>query len=368
MNGQIDSIDRNGNTPFGLAVLHGHEGCALQFQQKGANFIANLNTNLTQSIGASESDCHDVAEGMAWEWLVDRKRREHRTQTKMEKENYPILQEIVAKDWQGILHLILEQLKSSGIGAAFPIAAAISTNRLKLVRKLAGRAPSTELLHVNGDGETLLHVFSKTALEDGTTNRTLSEEIVNVFASKGIAYGSLDKDDATPLIRAASNRNAVLCSLLSQPNVTKQNQYTSLAYTDRLGRNPFAALFWNLNSKTAFSAELRNWAESILEQGTNANALCQYPIVFPVHFSGVRFLPGDKDASSASKYTPLMMAVIAGNYPIVEWLLTMRNSALIDVNCQDDDGKTALMHAVQLVSLPTKFFPLNRLTFPKFTE
>ncbi|KAG4073918.1 hypothetical protein HA402_014123 [Bradysia odoriphaga] len=339
MHESIDIFDRNGNTPFGLAVLNGHEGCALQFQQKGANFINNLNTNLTQS--GEGGDPNDE-----WVWIIDRKKKEENDRKKLEVENYPILQEVVSKDWQGILHLMLEKLNNSGAGATFPIAAAIKTNRLKLARKLAMRARPTEL-QVNEDGETLLHTLAKNvARTDDFHNRTLSEQIVNVLIAKGISPDAQDKNQSTALLCAAANKNLIVCNLLGQLSMTNRNDISALTQTDSFGRNAFTALFWNIDGRTEFSAGLRMWAEGLLEQGVNGNGLCRYPIVYPIDFPGERFL--HCEANGGGTYTPLMMAVIAGNYTIVEWLLTMVNTRLIDVNYQDADGQTALVHAVKM--------------------
>lgn len=339
----IDIFDRNGNTPFGLAVLNGHEGCALQFQQKGADFISNLNTNLAQGSPNEGGDPNE-----SWVWIIDRKKKEENDRKRLEIENYPILQEVVSKDWQGILHLMLEKLNNSGAGATFPIAAAIKTNRLKLARKLSMRARPSEL-HVNDDGETLLHTLAKNvARNDGINdNHTLSDQIVNTLTAKGIAYDAMDKNQSTALVCAAANRNFIVCNLLGQLSIA--NGTSAFTQTDSFGRNAFSALFWNIDSSTEFSAGLKLWAEGLLAQGSNPNTLCQFPIVYPVDSPGVRFL--HCEANGGSKYTPLMMAVIAGNFAIVEWLLTMVNARSIDVNCEDDDGRTALVHAVRMVSM-----------------
>ncbi|KAJ6648044.1 Poly [ADP-ribose] polymerase tankyrase [Pseudolycoriella hygida] len=357
MGDHIDCMDRNGNTPFGLAVLNGHEGCALQFQQKGANFIHNLNTNLTKCVPNEVVERYE-----AWQWIITRKEKEEIDRAKLEKENYPILQEVVSKDWQGILHLMLENLNRSTVGASLPIIAAINTSRLKLSRKLVHRARTAELL-VNEDQETLLHILAKNVAKDDITNRDLSEQIIKTLVSKGISYDALDRNESTALIIAATNRNLMLCELLTQASINNINNITALTYADTFGRNPFSALFWNITSQTVFSCELRQWAESILERGGQANAGCRYPIIYPVAFPGVRFLKCEANATVSSKFTPLMMAVIAGNYAIVEWLLTMKNTSLVDVNYQDGEGNTALMHAarlndVQMVKLiinPTAF-------------
>lgn len=343
INDNIDILDNNGNTPFGLAVLNGHEGCALQFQQKGANFIANLNTNLNQCVPIEGEVRND-----AWQWIIVKKEKEENDRKKLERENYPILQEVVSKDWQGILHLMLEKLNNSGVGASFPIAAAINTNRLKLARKLVNRSRPLELL-ANEDGECLLHILAKNVAKEDINNRDLSEQIVKTLISKGVSYDSLDKSKSTALICAAANRNLIVCNLLGQPSIINVNNKTALTYSDMFGRTPFSALFWNLNSKTEFSFELRKWAESILIQGANANACCRYPMITN-NIPGVRFLNCEPNDTFSSKYTPLMMAVIAGNYTIAEWLLTMENASLVDVNYQDDEGRTALMHAARLVS------------------
>lgn len=353
MNNNIDILDNNGNTPFGLTVLHGHEGCALQFQQKGASSIANLNTNLTK-VCPNENEGNDRND--AWQWIVAKRRTEEKARKQLEMENYPILQEVVRKDWQGILHLMLEKLNNSGVGASLPIAAAMNTNRLKLARKLVSRARSSELL-VNEDGQTLLHILAKNVAQDDINNRDLSGQIVLILITKGIAYDALDINESTALICAAANRNVILCNLLGQTSITDTNNRTALTYADMFDRTPFGALFWNLNSDTAFAFELQKWAETILERGANANAGCRYPITYPVAFPGVRFLNCQTNDTFCSKYTPLMMSVIAGNYAIVEWLLTKGNATFVDVNYQDDDGRTALMHAARLVS--RKFFFFN---------
>lgn len=344
MNDNIDILDKNGNTPFGLAVLNGHEGCALQFQQKGASFISNLNTNLTKYAPDEGTD-----RSVAWQWLIAKKEKEENERKKFEKENYPILQEVVRKDWQGILHLMLEKLNNSGVGASYPIAAAINTNRLKLARKLVARARSSELL-ANEDGETLLHIMAKNYVEGNTTNLELSEQIVTILISKGITYDAVDKNETTALIYAAANRNLVLCNLLGKASITNISNKTALNYADMFGRTPFSALLWNITSTTDLSSELRKWAESILVQGANANACCRYPMIYPVAAPGVRFLSCETNDIFSPKFSSLTMAVISGNYAITHWLLTMDNASVIDVNFQDNDGLTALMHAARLVS------------------
>lgn len=350
MNDNIDILDKNGNTPFGLAVLNGHEGCALQFQQKGANFIYNLNTNLKQCVPNEGHNSND-----SWQWIIAKYEKEENDRIKLEKGNYPILQEVVRKDWQGILHLMLEKLNNSGAGASLPIAAAINTNRLKLARKLVMRARTAELL-VNEDGETLLHILAKSVAKEDINNRDLCEQIIKILVSKGICYDSLEKNESTALICAAANRNLIVCNLLGQTSITNLNNKTTLTYSDVFGRTPFSALFWNINSKTQFSDELKCWTESVLLQGANANACCRYPILYPIAVPGVRFSNCRTNNMFSPRYTPLMMAVIAGNYAIVEWLLTTKNANLVDVNYQDDDGRTALMHAARLVSKIYLFF------------
>lgn len=335
MNDNVDILDLNGNTPFGLAVLNGHEACALQFQQKGANFVQNLNTNLSPN-AISENTVMET-----WQWIFTKKKKEEDARKKFESENYPILQEVVRKDWQGILHLMLEKLSNSGNGASFAIAAAMNTNRLKLTRKLVNRAHSCELL-VNGDRETLLHILAKSGTNQDI-NRDLCEQIINILISKGITYDALDKNESTALIYAAVNRNLTMCNLL-EPTINNRS-------ADKFGRNPFSALFWNLSEKTEFSDGIKLWAEGQLEQGAQGNICCRYPIIYPVLYPGVRYLNCETNAEFVSgSYTPLMMAVIAGNYSLVEWLLTLRNADLIDVNYQDDQGRTAIMHAARMVS------------------
>lgn len=360
MTANIDILDKNHNTPFGLAVLNGHEACALQFQQKDANCVQYLNTNL------SHNNFNENAKP-SWQWIVAKRKKEEDDRKRLEKEIYPILEEVVRKDWQGILYLMLEKLNKTGIGSSFAIAAGINTNRLKLTRKLVSRSRSADL-YVNGDRETLLHILAKNGtIQD--TDRDLCQQIVNILISKGIAYDALDKNESTALIYAAANRNLTLCKLLWQPSITTINTRTALTYTDKFDRNPFTALFWNLNEKTEFSTEMKTWAESLLEGGAQANLCSRYPIIYPVNYPGVRYLNCETNVDFISaKYTPLMMAVIAGNCSIVHWLLTMKYSGVIDVDYQDDEGKTALMHAARLVSkyyyfkfIRDRFVRLNQL-------
>lgn len=339
MHDNVDILDMNGNTPFGLAVLNGHEACALQFQQKGANFIQNLNTNL------SRNATNEGQDSSGWQWIFTKKKKEENDRKKFESENYPILQEVVRKDWQGILHLMLEKLNNSGIGASFAIAAAMNTNRLKLARKLVNRAHATELL-VDEDRETLLHTLAKSATNEHISH-DLCEQIINILVSKGISYDDFDKNGSTALMHAAANRNLTLCNLL-EPAIYTQTPRT---YADKFGRTPFTALFWNVTEKSEFSAGLKMWAENLLEQGVLGNVCCRYPIIYPVVYPGVRYLNCEtNDEFISGRYTPLMMAVIAGNYSLVEWLLTLKNGDVIYVNHQDDEGRTALMHAARIVS------------------
>ena len=92
----INPIDNNNNTPLGLAVLYGHEGCALMLQQKGAAFVKPVG-NLNKKPGLTY-----VEDNSCWKWNRLKEEEKLKYEIEAKKANCSIIEEVVRNDWQGL--------------------------------------------------------------------------------------------------------------------------------------------------------------------------------------------------------------------------------------------------------------------------
>ena len=98
---------------------------------------------------------------------------------------------------------------------------------------------------------------------------------------------------------------------------------------------------------------MKTWAASLTSAGATFNTLSYYPIV-ESSYPGVRFVHCSLE-SKKCKYSPLIVAVLKQNYPMVKYLVQQK----ADINLKDESGRTALMHAARLNDLKMMKLLLN---------
>lgn len=399
MKDNMDIKDLRGNTPFGLAVWCGHEGSALHFQQQGADFLQILDTNIqiikepgimdnadddknnsesddnssNNDSGSDNSDDNseenmstsrernfkgisiEPPEETRWIWSHRAKQDDEIRRMKTEAMKYPIFQEVVKREWQGILHLMIAKLQSSGANISIPVSTAIKTQKLRLALKLVHRVKDVKELEQNQ--ETLLHTLAKHSKAGEQSE--LQVQLLNLLVEKGVDPKQGDSLNCNAISYAAMNQNHAQVAALEKVGITAQ----SIPYLprDHLGRTPFSALFWKFNEFLNIPHELTLWAASLLANGAvSANALTQYPFVLSP-YPGVRCLVKyhhpDQDSKSFPLYSPLIVAVIHGRYNVVSWLWRLKSS--VSFNFGDDQGRTAMMHAIRLNDLKMVKLLLN---------
>lgn len=317
----LEAKDNDGNSALGLAVRNGHESCALMLLQRGANCTADVVTPIrTKAVDKS-----------IWLW-------KNAIKEPIVPERHTILQETLLKDWQGILYVMLDQLDSAGKGISIAIEAALRTAKYNVALKLIGRIKHSWSL-VNGN-TSMLHVLSREATADSSPE--LQVKVAQFLIEKGIPPMSRDEHDATIVTYASMKWNFPLCSFISSKvgmNVAAE------PHSDKSGRTPLSAVFWNLTDKD-IPEEMRNWCCSLIKSGCDLNTLVHYPIIIG-QYPGVRCTVQKclhLEDASLPKYSPLIMAIYKGNYSVVKMLL----SKGADVNFPDDRKRTPLMHAAKL--------------------
>lgn len=349
--GEIDLCDNNGNTPFGLAVRNAHEGCALNFYQKDADFLRTINNNITiQDLRTEEATINGATQKVAkrepWKWSPVTEEEEEKERLREERERYPILEQVVKHDWQGMLYLMVGQLQSTGVGFSTGISTALKTRRFKLALKLSLKVKQRKEMTL--ESGTLFHKLAK-YYEGG--DEDLIGKICATFRKNGLDSYAVDEFQSQSVIYALANHQHKICDVLLPNSKTVLKTLSSLK-PDLFGRTPFNVLFWNLEkSPIPHNISLQQFAEQLLSTGANPNQVCEYPFKLSP-YSGVRFhkkltniIPSD-----GIRYTPLIAAVIAQSFINVKWLLNIKSSGPIEVNinAQDSEGRTALMHAVRL--------------------
>ena len=246
---------------------------------------------------------------------------------------------------------MINELTTMGRGVSVAIESALKTNRLNLAIKLLKRLKSNK--NLNQLNQTLLHIMAKECLSSQCESQ---QQIVKLLVEREVQPLALDSQfKSNAIIYAAINWNFVLCNESTQ--ILGLDKVVALE-PDSLLRTPLSAIFYDLHNKTSdteLPEEMQRWLNTLLEKNDKQlNILTHYPITEST-YAGVRFLganPSPANISSFPQYSPLIFAVICGNYSVVKYLLNLKinGSFVVDINFADNMGRTPLMHSVRLVS------------------
>ncbi|XP_022239134.1 tankyrase-like protein isoform X2 [Limulus polyphemus] len=316
----LDVKDKMGNTPLGLSVLNKHEGCAMMLLQKGASCVLDL----VQTRPERE-------EKRTWKW-------NHVKKAPQSPIRHSILQEAVSIEWQGVLHLMLDQLEAVGKGLTLAVEAAVATRHYQLALKLISQVKLGWTLY--SEKQTMLHLLAREA-EAGSQGE-LQVKVAKALIEKGVPVMARDEHGCSVVTYAALNWNDTLCQYFTD----KMGMVAVIrADPDKSQRTPFSALFWRLGSEP-FPEGIRNWCLNLIRSGASLNTLAHYP-VWETPYPGVTCNTKDVthlEADACSKLSPLMVAIFKQNYEVVKMLIS--NGA--DLNFPDEQLRTPLMLAVRL--------------------
>lgn len=247
---------------------------------------------------------------------------------------------------------MINELTTMGRGVTVAIESALKANRLNLAIKLLKRVKSNK--HLNPYDQTLLHVMAKERY-DVEQSAELQRQIVSLLVGHEVQLSALDSQfKSNAIIYAAINWNHVLCN-----DLTERMTVDSLVAleADNLLRRPVTAVFWDLHNKendTDIPQPMKVWLNRLLEKNhQQLNVLSHYPIAESI-YAGVRYTtvnPTLQSIANSPKYSPLIFAIICGNYSVVKYLLNLKisGSFVVDINLTDSLGRTPLMHSVRLV-------------------
>ena len=350
-------------------------------QQKGAAFVKPVG-KLNKKPGLRY-----VEDKSCWKW--NRLKEEEKLKREMEakRANCSIIDEVVRNDWQGlsqiylslifnnnnkmnvfsgILYLMISELKM-GRGVSVAIESALKTNRLLLAIKLFKRLKHNK--NLNPSDQTLFHIMAKQSVESGV-DQELQPQVVKLLVEHEVQPLALDSQfKSNAIIYSAINWNSILCNELTK--VLGIDKVVALE-PDSLLRTPVSAVFWELHSEhfgEELPLEMQSWLTRLLEKNSQQlNVLSHYPIVEST-YAAVRFIsanPSSPNINSSPQYSPLIFAVICGNYSVVKYLLNLKinGSFAVDVNLADNLGRTPLMHSVRLVTLFTIILLIIKFVFP----
>lgn len=317
----IDIRDKDGNTPLGLALMNGHESCTLTLLQKGCSCTADLILMSQSGLDKNKENKH------YWIWHYIRKEIPPPVR-------YPILQEAVKKDLQGIVFLMLDQLESINKGYSIAIEAALKTRKYNLALKLIPRVKHSWTLY--NEKQSTLHILARQPESE------LQIKVAQALIDKGVPLMAKDEHGCSVMIYSALMWNSLLISFICD----KVGTLASIqADPDKSLRTPLSALFWKLGEK-ALPQQIKNWFLKMIKEGANPNILTHYPIK-ESPYPGVRCIFSDvlhEENSYAPCISPLMVSIYKQNIDVAKLLL--ENGA--DVNFCDDQQRSPIMIATKL--------------------
>lgn len=311
-----DALDCNGNSALSIAAMNGHEGCVLALINGGCNFCAFVNRKPALSPPPDN----------AFLWDHVKQERIRLAAIELKKHKHTVVQEVMTRNWQRVVFYLLTHLSSD---FSIAIEAGIKAGKLKLVHRLLSKSKSE--FKCQSD---LISVLCEHSSTDDSNE--LQEKILDTLTQRSIG----DITGKTVLV-AASNNHYFLCEELT---VRLGVEKVASQAPDEFNHTPLTAMFINLDQQDV-RKEMKTWASSLTSAGATFNTLSYYPIV-ESPYPGVRFLYCTLE-SKKCKYSPLIVAVLKQNYPMVKYLVQQK----ADINLKDELGRTALMHAARLNDL-----------------
>ncbi|CAM1309870.1 Uncharacterised protein r2_g2008 [Pycnogonum litorale] len=340
----IDLVNSEGNTPLGVAVLHGMEGCALMLLQQKAKFDVSI-SNISEKTENQKRQKAVVTSKWVHPCLIGKdKESEEPTYTR------PLLQEVVKKDWQGVLYTALLKIEMTTGDYNDVIEAAIVENKWNLVLKLIRRTlDAKKIVQRRRHDQTFLHQLAINASDDGKPlENHLQIQVANALMNAGLSLDDTDEFGTVPIIYSSQNWNYILCSYFESIMGLCKNRCEVVK--DVANRTFISSVCWLKDSDefdvtSKYSKLLKQSAEvgvgvDVLTAYSSANVSPRYPGFEPE--INDKYYPTDETLKSP-KISPLIFAVLKGNKQFLKYII---DDLKADLNFSDEAELTPLMHAI----------------------
>lgn len=317
-----DPLDIRGNTPLAFAVLNAHDGCVLALINGGCNFTLKI----------TKPPFEPEVKLSMWSFIHESSTPKTITSS--------ITREVIERNWHRSRIFIMSNLTSFGSSLGFGIDAYLRCRKLKYALRLLSRCTNDDISPV--EGSKLIHSLCESTLVDDCLES--QKKVLSMLNERKISdASSFDENGSSAIIGAAANLNHILCEDLT--NLLGLEKVANLKPNARL-LTPLTALLLNIENRD-LSKEMKTWGATLVSAGASLNSLAYYPVKLP-SFPGIKVASvSHDDLSSHTKLSPLMVAVIHSNYNVVKYLVQQK----ADLNFPDEEGRTAIMYAVQLNDL-----------------
>lgn len=176
-----------------------------------------------------------------------------------------------------------------------------------------------------------------------SVDKTLQANFLKLISPEIIKESHLEV-----FFKALTNWNYVLCNeILRMVNIVKI--IGALVHQEKRSNNFISMIFIKLCKEDRLLDQMKELVMLFIREEVNINCLSFYPIMESTQqcprYSYTSGVADMKD--SLVQYSPLIVAVIKGNYDLVKWLLLIlqKNKFAVNVNFADSNQRTALMHA-----------------------
>lgn len=189
--------------------------------------------------------------------------------------------------------------------------------------------------------KSLLNEFSKSTTCD--TSKDLQIEFLQQFPEEIVSESYVEV-----FINSLANWNYILCQEVFAKMPLKS--IISSMQRERRTENLIALIFMKVFNEDGFLDQMKEMIEQLLAEGIDINCLWKFPIFeCPLREKGDRYTHClDAQKSKIVPYSPLIVAVIKGNYDLVKWLLNIKHKDrfAVAVNFGDAQRRTPMMHAI----------------------
>jgi ankyrin repeat protein len=281
-----------------------------------------------------------VEEKDIWKWkYIDPKPNK-------EYEQHSLIYLIIARDWQGALSLILNELERFHLTYIEIIEAAILNNKLNLVLRLLLRIKDKTIYHnKNSQRQNLFHLLANMNIYD----ENLFQQILLYLYEHHLDWNLPDKYGSYPIHYACVKQNFTFINFLRE----KYSVEFNINRTDAFDNTGIGLLFWKIASK---ELTVKEQIRLLITSEKELDCLCNYDndiAMNPLSFGYVdsiiekiSYPPIKSDSATRSVRTsPLINAIVYNNFQLAKFLLELG----ANVNFPDDEKRTPLMHAVRQV-------------------
>ncbi|UJR15954.1 hypothetical protein I4U23_002874 [Adineta vaga] len=326
------------NSIIGTCIQSGHLNLFITFLQQTLDIdLSKMYTNSLVSIenksSVKQNDNRDI-----WIWKYAER------QNIKPYEQYPLINIVIQRDWQGALSLILNDLEHYHLHHLQIFEAAILNNKLNLLLRLLLRLKDKTILHnKNIQRQNLFHLLANLNGYD----EELYKQILLYLHEHHIEWNIPDKYGSYPIHYACVKQNFTFIHFLRDKYVSE----CDLNRVDAFENSAIGLFFWTVRSETNIPEKT---IESLLASNKQLNCLCNYQneiVMNPLSFGyndlltdNYSYPPHKSDNTSTNVRTsPLINAIVHKNFSLVKFLLQLN----ADVNFSDEEKRTPLMHAVR---------------------